>query len=158
LQTDEINKRATDFKAPFFVSRQQVDYYRKSRKINIEAIKTIDEKNALTTGLSLKENRVIKLQQLAVLMEKDLIDNGFLWVEDVKGVGSGMAAQVVDFERFNSAEVEQYRRVLDDIAKETGGRVQKQELTGKDGGAIELTWAEFIKRANNDTNTEGSNQ
>jgi hypothetical protein len=63
-------------------------------------------------------------------MEKDLL-GGFLWLDDVKGVGSGEVATIVDFETFNSSEVSQYRGVLDDIAKETGGRVQRTDVTSK---------------------------
>lgn len=133
LQTDEINDRAASFEPPFSVLRQQVDYYRKTRKQDINAIKSVDELHALTTGLALKGNRVAKLQQLAALMERDLF-GGFLWTEEVKGVGSGDIAQIVDYEEFNAAEVTQYRGVLDDIAKETGGRVQRQDVTS--GGKV----------------------
>jgi len=72
---------------------------------------------------------------LAALMEKDIM-GGFLWTDDVKGVGSGDVAEVIDYEVFNAAEVIQYRGVLDDIAKETGGRAIRNEHTGADGGAI----------------------
>jgi len=128
VQSDEINVRAASFDPPFSVSRQQVDYYRKARKIDIDAIKSIDEKNALVSGYALKEHRVFKLSILAALMEKDLF-GGFIWTDQVKGVGSGDIAEIVDYEEFNAAEITQYRGVLDDIAKETGGRVQKQDVT-----------------------------
>lgn len=52
-----------------------------------------------------------------------------LWVRDVKAVGVGENAKIVDIERFNSPLVEQYRKTLDDIARETGGRVQKSDVT-----------------------------
>jgi hypothetical protein len=120
-KTDEINNAGALFEPPFRVSRQQVDKYRKTRKIELRAILSVDEKNAMKAGLALKENRVIKLQQLAGLMEHDLF-GGFLWTEEVKGVGAGPAAEVVDYDQFNSAEVAQYRGVLDDIAKEVGER------------------------------------
>ena len=136
LQTDEINGRAASFDPPFVVSRPQAMYYRKTRKQDIDAIKSVDELRALTTGLALKENRVAKLQQLAALMERDLF-GGFLWTEEVKGVGSGDIAQIVDYEEFNASEVTQYRGVLDDIAKETGGRIQRADLTS-DGKAIKF--------------------
>lgn len=100
------------------------------------SIQKVSEQTALIEGYALKEHRVYKLSILAALMEKDLL-GGFLWTDDVKGVGSGEVAQIVDFEQFNSSEVIQYRGVLDDIAKETGGRVHKSELTGKGGGPIE---------------------
>ncbi len=128
LKTDEINDRAASFDPPFSVTRQQVDYYRKSRKYDMLAILSVSENNALTTGLSLKEERVKKLQQLAALMEKDLL-GGFLWLDQVKSVGSGLMSTIVDYEEFNKAEVESYRGVLDDIAKEVGHRAIKQEHT-----------------------------
>ena len=65
LRTDEINNRAASFDPPFSVTRQQVDHYRKTRKQDINAILSVSENNALTTGLSLKEERVKKLQELA---------------------------------------------------------------------------------------------
>lgn len=137
LRTDEINDRAASFDPPFSVSRQQVDFYRKTRQRDINAILSVDENNALTTGLSLKEVRVTKLQQLASLMEQDLF-GGFLWTEQVKGVGSGMMSTIVDYEEFNKAEVESYRGVLDDIAREVGHRAIRQEHTGADGDVIRV--------------------
>jgi len=128
-RTDEINAKAKDFKPPFHVDRQQVDYYRKTRRVDLLAIKKVSEEKALIEGFALKEHRVYKLSILAALFEKDLF-GGFLWVEDVKGVGTGDAAEVVDFERFNSAEVMQYRGVLDDIAKEVGGRKVDIDASG----------------------------
>jgi hypothetical protein len=120
-KTDEINAAGALFETPFRVSRQQVNKYRKTRRMELKAILSVDEKNAMKAGLALKENRVIKLQQLAALMEHDLL-GGFLWTEEVKGVGSGPAAEVVEYDKFNQAEVAQYRGVLDDIAKEVGER------------------------------------
>lgn len=126
LQSGEISERAAKFDPPFVVSRQQVDYYRKTRKIDLDAIAHITEQNALVEGYALKEHRVYKLSMLAALMEKDLL-NGFLWTDELKGVGSGLAATIVEYEAFNAAELAAYRGVLDDIAKETGGRVQKTD-------------------------------
>jgi hypothetical protein len=135
LQTDEINSRAAGLDDSFSVSRQQVDYYRKTRNADIKAIRSVSEKSALVEGYAIKETRVYKLSILAAMMEKDLF-GGFLWTDDVKGVGSGDIAEIVDYELFNSAEVIQYRGVLDDIAKEVGGRILKSELTGKDGAPV----------------------
>lgn len=104
----------------------------------MDAILSVDEKNALTTGLAIRENRVATLQRLAQLMAKDLF-NGFLWTEETKGVGSGPAAEIIDYDAFNAGEVAQFRGVIEDIAKEMGGRVQKVENTGKDGQPIQMT-------------------
>ncbi|HMN12574.1 MAG TPA: hypothetical protein PKD55_09650 [Bellilinea sp.] len=124
LQTDEINARAAEFKPPFSVSNQQVNYYRKSRAIDLEAIKSIDETNALVTGYALKEVRVAKLATLAALLEKDLL-GGFLWTENAKTIGAGVLAEVYEYEEFNKGEVDAYRGILDDIAKEMGDRKEK---------------------------------
>jgi len=121
IKSDEINERASNFKPPFSVSRAQVVWYRKTRKADIKAITKAGEKHAMEEGLAIKEIRLKKLKQLAALLEKDLF-GGFLWVDDVKGVGSGTAATIVDFETFNKSEVDAYRGVLEDIAREMGDR------------------------------------
>ena len=138
LQTDEINNKAADFEPPFDVSRQQVDYYRKTRDSDIKAIRSVSENKALVEGFARKEHRVYKLSILASLLEKDLF-GGFIWTDQVKGIGSGDIAEVVDYEEFNGAEIIQYRGLLDDIAKEMGGRVQKSEITGNDGEELKVT-------------------
>ena len=129
LQSNEINDRAALFHSPFNVSRTQVDYYRKSRHDKISELKESYENKALNTGLARKGIRVAKLQRLAQLLEDDLFRKRLTWVEDRKGVGSGTVAEVYDFLRFNKAEVDAYRDVLDDIAKETGGRVLNISLS-----------------------------
>ena len=135
LQSDEINERGADHAPAFAVSRQQVDYYRKTRAADIKALVMVGEQEALAEGLAVTGQRVIALKKLAALMERDLF-GGFLWLDQVKSIGAGDCAEVVDYEIFNKAEVDAYRGVLDDIAKETGGRVTKQEITGKDGGPM----------------------
>lgn len=137
LETDEINKRAGELTPPFRVSRAQVDYYRKTRAIRLKNIASESDYDALKSGLALKDERVKRLALLAAMLEEDLF-NGVLWTQDVKMIGTGAEQERVEFELFNSAEVQQYRGVLDDIAKEMGGRAQKTELTGKDGGAVVL--------------------
>ena len=130
MQSDEINDLAAEFVPPFSVSRAQVRYYRKTRDADIKAIVAAGEQDALTEGLARRGERVKRLKQLAALMERDLF-GGFLWLDQVKGVGSGDIAQIVDYEEFNKSEVDAYRGILDDIAKETGGRVQRQEISGE---------------------------
>ena len=131
LQTDEINAKAAQLEDVFSVSRQQIDYYRKTREVDLQAIRSIDENTALVSGYASRETRVYKLSILAALMEKDLF-GGFLWTDQVKGVGSGDIAEIVDYEEFNASEVIQYRGVLDDISKEVGGRVQRSDVTSGD--------------------------
>jgi hypothetical protein len=138
LQTDEINKRAAALRPAYKVSRQQVDHYRKSKEVKLAEIKENSESDALRTGFALKERRVESLNRLAEVMERELTEGGKLWLQDVKAVGSGEFTQIVDFETFNGAEVQQFRGVLDDIAKETGDRQKKVEVGGKDGSALKV--------------------
>jgi hypothetical protein len=121
LESGEINARAANFDPPFVASRQHIQRYRDSRRINLKALQETGEMDALATGLALKAERVRKLQLLAALLENDLF-GGFLWTEDVKMIGSGPFSKEVEFEEFNAAEVTQYRGILDDIAKEVGDR------------------------------------
>lgn len=119
---------------------------------NWEAIKTAERAAELNHGLSLDYERVRKLKRLSDFLEAQIYELGppdpltgrqsyfNVWVPDVKVVGTGDAAEVVDIERFNSALFTQYRETLNDLAKEVGGRVQKQEVSGPDGGAIVLDW------------------
>ena len=110
-----------------------------------------DRKNAeydlaMQTGLALDYERVNSLKRLALFLEGQIYERGAtgdyhnVWLPDVKVVGYGDGAEVVDIERFNGAILQQYRGTLDDIAKETGGRVTKtqSEFTGKDGEALTI--------------------
>jgi len=129
--SDEINARADNFDPPFKVSRQQVFGYRERYGVIIENIRKNSEHEALNSGLAVVAVRVRKLQELARILEQDIFsgDRDTIWLPQVKGVGSGNLAQIVDYEEFNTAEIAQYRAVLEDIAKETGGRVQKADFT-----------------------------
>jgi hypothetical protein len=109
-----------------------------------EARKTAERDAAMAYGLALDYERVDRLKRLADFLEGQIYERGEdgiyhnVWVPDVKSIGSGEFAERVDIERFNSALLSEYRSTLDDLAKETGGRVKKSELSGKDGGPIEV--------------------
>ena len=132
LQSDEINKRAAKCKPPFVVSRQQVDHYRKTRDVRLEEIKDSGEFTALTSGLSLKERRVSLLHELAEKLRSDILDGGRLWLDQAKAVVN----ERFEYQEFNAAEVAQLRGLLADIADEVGGRAQKMEHSGPNGGPI----------------------
>lgn len=105
--------------------------------------KTAERKAVMDYGLSLDYERVTKLKELADFLESQLYetdDDGNLinlWLPDVKGIGSKEDFERVDIERFNSALLSQYRGVLDDLAKEVGGRVNRQDITS-DGNPIPI--------------------
>jgi hypothetical protein len=105
-----------------------------------EERKNAQRERVLRAGLALDFRRVIKLTKLAKFLEDQVYElsepdeDGVqtyhnIWVPDVKSVRDGDNFKLVDFERFNPALVEQYRETLNDIAKEVGGRVQKQDIT-----------------------------
>ena len=132
LLSDEIKKRAAKQKPPFTVSRQQVDYFRKTRNVSLEEIKTEGEFTALTSGLSVKEKRVALLHELAERLRSDLFEGGRLWLDQAKAVVN----ERYEYQEFNGAEVAQLRGLLADIADEVGGRTQKMEHSGPNGGPI----------------------
>lgn len=131
LETGEINERAKKFKPRFEVTKAQVDYYRSTREADLRALQASSNFDALSSGLAIKDERVRRLQQLADLMWRD-ITGGFLWLDQVKALGSGEYMQTYDYEEFNTAEVKEFRGVLDDIAKELGQRKTVLEVSWRD--------------------------
>jgi hypothetical protein len=81
----------------------------------------------MSTGFANTHFRVQHLNLLAERQWKDMQDNDLVWLPDVKQIGGGEFAQRVDLIRYNAGLDEQFRATLDDIAKETGGRIKKLE-------------------------------
>ena len=147
LETGEINQKAAASDQPFQVSRAQVDYYRKTRKVDLRELASSAEYDALSSGLALRSERVKRLTLLAALMEEDIF-NGVLWTENVKMIGSGDAQERIEFEEFNSAEVVAYRGVLDDIAAEMGDRRANSVNVNLDIDVASLTDEQLEQLAN----------
>ncbi len=95
-------------------------------------------RSIMETGYALPHERVKALQELGTVIFGEMLERSGRWLRDVKQIGSGETAQVIDIERFNAPGIEQFRGILDDVAKEMGQRVKRTELTGKDGGPIEV--------------------
>ncbi len=113
-------------------------YYNKA----YDAYKTTMTSAALETGVALTFERVLKLKRLESLL-LTMITGGDagpnasqLWLDDVKQTGSGKTAEVHTLQRFNSALVDQYRKILDDIAQETGGRQKGKQRGTKDAPLV----------------------
>ena len=89
------------------------EYERERREDEAEEI--------LQTGLALAHIRVMKLQKLAEKIEDNLLKSGT---------------------RMSPYVVEQYRGILDDIAKEKGERAKETRIAGFNGGpiVIETAW------------------
>lgn len=97
-----------------------------------ERQKTEYARQIMQTGLALAHERAERLKDMAALLETEILTrkDGHLvnvWLPDVKQVGSGEFAERVDLVRFNHQLIEQWRGLLDDLARETGGRRLKTE-------------------------------
>lgn len=109
-----------------------------------EQRKNAERERVFNEGLALDYERVRKLRELAIFLEGQLYERGTdgnyhnIWIPDVKQIGQGEFAERVDIERFNASIIDQYRATLDDIAKETNGRIKRTEITGANGGKIEV--------------------
>lgn len=90
----------------------------------------------LTDGYALMHRRVEALKALSLKLEKYLAEEKKVWLPDVKVIGTGEFVERVDLVTFNDALIREYRATFDDIAKELGQRVKKQE--------IEHSWAETL--------------
>jgi len=88
----------------------------------LEARKNAEAEAVMSEGLALSYERVRMLKDMAE-------DLGGVYVR--VGKKHGVELKIID-----PAIIAQLRGTLDDLAKETGGRVKKQELTGKDGKEI----------------------
>lgn len=132
----------------------------------LEEQKNLRRRKELETGLALDNERVRKLKRLAKFLEDQIFEEGeprvavidgpdgttlleiqpiskypSVWVRDVKQVG----AEKVEIVRFNAAILSEFRGVLDDLAKEVGGRKQKVDHEG--GLTItQMTRAEWEKQ------------
>ena len=111
----------------------------------LEQQKNERRKQVMSEGLALDFERTDQLKQLAHFLIEQIneqvevkdeagnvqsVKRPNVWVRDVKQIGSGEQAEKVEIERFNAAIISELRGVLDDLAKETGGRVQKQDISG----------------------------
>lgn len=114
----------------------------------MEQAKNERRKEIMESGLALDYERVDSLKELADFLigeiEKTAVavkktDGGGdetagngerfrVWLPDVKQIGSGENAKRVDIERYNSAIFGDLRGVLDDLAKETGGRIVRHDI------------------------------
>ena len=123
---------------------------------NWETIKTAERTAELGRGLALDYERVRKLKRLADFLEGQIYETAIdaltgrelhinIWVPDKKILGKGEGAEIVDIERFNSGLLNQYRETLNDLAKEVGGRVAKQEIGTPDGKAFPIR-VEYVDR------------
>lgn len=131
LTTEQINEQAATFDPPFRIIPSMNTYYRNAYRDEIKAIREEVTERVFGEGLALAKERVRRLYKLAEVLEADLHDRYKVWLKDVKGIGSGEQFERVEFEQFNAAEIKELRAIYDDIAKETGGRINRVDVTTK---------------------------
>ena len=110
--------------------------------VRLETEKNAEAERIMREGLALAHERVRKLDALAGFLEGQLYEIGErgtyhnVWMPDVKGIGQGEFMQVIDIEHFNAGLIREFRETLADLAAETGGRVDRKEITGSGGGPL----------------------
>lgn len=108
------------------LSDATLSYYREKWTGEIEAARAERRGGALNSGLALKEERVKRLADHADELE------AIKWLPDDKG-------------RLWNEKA--WRETLDDIAKETGDRKSGVEITGKNGGPIDVRFTDALNTA-----------
>ena len=115
------------------------------RAIQDAAAREAEEREAayrrgiMEEGYALAHERVKTLKQVAGALVRDIgmdSPDPRLWVRDIKGIGAGDNYREVIIERFNAAEIEQLRGLLDDIAREKGERRETKILAGDPGAPL----------------------
>lgn len=117
LTTNEMNNLGANFTPPFKISPQLNYQYRKDYDIDLQKLRNEKDALAISTGLAVRGNRIQQLIKLALLLEEDIHSKGLTWVDSKTD------------KNFNEPELRQLRGIYDDIAKETGGRIQRTDVT-----------------------------
>lgn len=112
--------------------QERADIYDKVIDAEKTAIADERRKEIMQSGLALEHERVNELNEIYEKLKIEFIKSG-LWYTDTKLSSTGIA---VDVDVFNKPLIDSLRATLDDLAKETGGRKQKTEISGKDGEPI----------------------
>lgn len=87
--------------------------------------KTVEIQRLKTEGLAAEYNRIRELDTMFAQMREEFATNG-VWHEDIKLSATGKEVRV---QVFNKGLIDSMRGILDDIAKEVGGRKTITDLT-----------------------------
>jgi transposase-like protein len=111
--------------------KEQERLREEARQVEIEKI--------MSSGYAATHNRVKHLNKLAKRQWKDMQNRELVWLPDVKQIGGGEFAERVDIIRYNAGLDEQFRKTLEDISAEVGGRVKRSEVEVKGNLLAEYT-------------------
>jgi hypothetical protein len=99
-----------------------------------EERRTAMSEEVMRSGMAQAHERVYTLDQLSKRILSALDSRG-LYGTTIKGIGGGKSLTIVEEEVFRESEIRQLRGLLDDIAREVGGREKRigLEVTGLAG-------------------------
>ena len=100
----------------------------------VDTSKTAEVQRLRTEGLAADYERLRELDSIYQALKGEFSNGDGLWYTDIKISAKG---DTVDVPVFNKALIDSMRGVLDDIAKEVGGRKQINEHSGPGGKPIE---------------------
>lgn len=136
----EINRAAAKFNPPFTVSDPMCTAWRKKTAIHLEKMKEQGSDMGWSDGLARKEERIKVLKALADRYIRDLLNTDpakeKVWLDNLKGLGSGRSFMTFPYQDFNHQEAIQLRGILEDIAHEMGHRSTKVDMTTTNAEAV----------------------
>jgi hypothetical protein len=113
-----------------------------------------EKEKVFRTGFALQYKRIQSLDNILNKLIDMTEDENKVWIPDVKSIGAGPNAYAADIVHFNAPLFTLIEKYKASIAAEMGERVKKQELTGKDGGAMEFD-IELVGNRPEDEESEG---
>jgi hypothetical protein len=114
-----------EWSANFDWQQRAVDYDKRQTE-TVEAQAQEFRQKHLFEGLALAQNRIARLTVVEELLFEQISDNDKLWPPELKNIRIDDGTfSTTEVRRFNGALVQQYRGVLDDIAKEVGDRKER---------------------------------
>lgn len=111
--------------------------------VAVDVAKTEEINRLRTEGLAADYERIRELTKLFDLLRAELEEKG-VWYTDTKISSKG---DTVDVDVFNTGLLSQFRGVLDDIAKETGGRKTEVKHGGDKNNPLTLEVTHIDYRA-----------
>lgn len=114
-----------EWSSQFDWQQRAVDYDKRQTE-TVEAQAQEFRQKHLFEGLALAHNRIARLTVVEELLFAQISDNDCLWPPELKNIRTEDGSfSTTEIRRFNGPLVQQYRGVLDDIAKEVGDRKER---------------------------------
>ncbi len=155
---NKTQQNSTSTESLYTLERWSANFKWAGRAIDYDAEqerqKNIARQVEFGRGVALDYARVRELKRLLNLLRKQLYAKDpddpdgrlfNLWLKDKKMIGQGEGAKEVEIERFNAPLIAELRGVLDDLARETGGR--RQKIDADVSGAVAVVTSDELAKA-----------